>query len=120
LLFHVISESKIRPSITEIGDFEASRPACRFRPGGPRANKLACVVPGGREYWRQQKREEWMNRLIRAFGVAALFFLAATASGRAEPVLPVAAAPEDVGLSSSQLARIEALTQKYVDSGRVP
>ena len=61
-----------------------------------------------------------MNRLIRAFGVAALFFLAATASGRAEPVLHVAAAPEDVGLSSAQLARIEAMTQKYVDSGLVP
>ena len=61
-----------------------------------------------------------MNRLIRAFGVAALFFLAATASSRAEPVLPVAAAPEDVGLSSAQLARIEAVTQKYVDSGLVP
>ena len=61
-----------------------------------------------------------MNRLIRAFGVAALFFLAATASSRAEPVLPVAAAPEDVGLSSAQLARIEAMTQKYVDSGLVP
>jgi CubicO group peptidase (beta-lactamase class C family) len=61
-----------------------------------------------------------MNRLIRAFGVAALFFLAATASGRSEPVLPVAAAPEDVGLSSAQLARIEAMTQKYVDSGLVP
>ena len=38
----------------------------------------------------------------------------------ADPVLPVAAAPEDVGLSSSQLARIEAVTQKYVDSGLVP
>ena len=61
-----------------------------------------------------------MNRLIRAFGVATLFFLAATASSRAELVLPVAAAPEDVGLSSAQLARIEALTQKYVDSGLVP
>ena len=61
-----------------------------------------------------------MNRLIRAFGVAALFFLAATASSRAESVLPVAAAPEDVGLSSAQLARIEAVTQKYVDSGLVP
>ena len=61
-----------------------------------------------------------MNRLIRALGVAALFFLAATASSRAEPVLPVAAAPEDVGLSSAQLARIEALTQKYIDSGLVP
>jgi len=35
-------------------------------------------------------------------------------------ILPIAAAPEDVGLSSAQLARIEAVTQKYVDSGLVP
>ena len=65
-----------------------------------------------------------MNRLIRAFGASALFlalfFLATTVSSWADPILPVAAAPEDVGLSSSQLARIEALTQKYVDSGLVP
>lgn len=60
-----------------------------------------------------------MNRLIR-YSVSALFFLAATASGWADPILPVAAAPEDVGLSSAQLARIEAVTQKYVDSGLVP
>ncbi|HEY9453204.1 MAG TPA: serine hydrolase domain-containing protein [Bradyrhizobium sp.] len=35
-------------------------------------------------------------------------------------MLPLAGAPEDVGLSSSQLARIEAVTQKYVESGTVP
>ena len=61
-----------------------------------------------------------MNRLIRAFSASALFILAATAGSSADPVLPVAAAPEDVGLSSSQLARIEAVTRKYVDSGLVP
>ena len=61
-----------------------------------------------------------MNRLIRAVSASGLFLLAATVSSWAEPVLPVAAAPEDVGLSSSQLARIEATTQKYVDSGLVP
>ena len=61
-----------------------------------------------------------MNRLIRAVSASTLFFLAATVSSWADPVLPVAAAPEDVGLSSSQLARIEALTQKYVETGLVP
>src|SRR4029079_1699232 len=61
-----------------------------------------------------------MNRLIRALGASALFVVAATVGSWADPVLPVAAAPEDVGLSSSQLARIEATTQKYVDSGLVP
>ena len=52
-----------------------------------------------------------MNHLIRALGASALFFLAATVSGWADPVPPIAAAPEDVGLSSSQLARIEAVTR---------
>ena len=47
-----------------------------------------------------------MNRLIRAFSASALFILAATVGSWADPILPVAAAPEDVGLSSSQLARI--------------
>src|SRR3954469_5574091 len=61
-----------------------------------------------------------MNRRIRTFSAAAVFFLAAAVTSRADPVLPVAAAPEDVGLSSSQLARIEAVTQKYVESGLVP
>lgn len=61
-----------------------------------------------------------MNRLIRACSASTLFFLVATVSGWADSILPVAAAPEDVGLSSAQLARIEAVTQKYVDSGLVP
>src|SRR6187551_3362635 len=61
-----------------------------------------------------------MNRLIRAFGASALFILAATGNSWADPVLPMAVTPEDVGLSSNQLARIEAVTQKYVESGLVP
>ena len=61
-----------------------------------------------------------MNRLIRAFGASALFVLAATGNSWADPVLPMAVTPEDVGLSSSQLARIEAVTQKYVETGLVP
>ncbi len=35
-------------------------------------------------------------------------------------VLPMAAKPEDVGLSSAQLKRIEAATQKHIDDGLVP
>ena len=67
-----------------------------------------------------------MNRVIRALSASSLFVLAAAlvlavpGNSWADPVLPVAVAPEDVGLSSGQLARIEAVTQKYVDSGLVP
>ncbi len=64
-----------------------------------------------------------MNRLMRVLGVlgaAALFAFASIGSTWADPLLPVAAAPEDVGLSSAQLARIEATTEKYVESGLVP
>jgi CubicO group peptidase (beta-lactamase class C family) len=61
-----------------------------------------------------------MNGLIRALCAATLFICASVASVRADPVLPLAGAPEDVGLSSSQLDRIEAVTQKYVESGTVP
>ncbi|WP_439613575.1 serine hydrolase domain-containing protein, partial [Reyranella sp.] len=35
-------------------------------------------------------------------------------------VLPMAAKPEDVGLSSMQLKRIETATQKHIDDGLVP
>jgi len=61
-----------------------------------------------------------MNRLIRACGASALFVLAATGNSWADPVLPMAVTPEDVGLSSSQLARIEAVTRKHVETGLVP
>jgi CubicO group peptidase (beta-lactamase class C family) len=68
-----------------------------------------------------QKREECMTgRLVRTLCVSALVACASAGLGSAEPVLPFAVAPEAVGLSSSQLARIEAVTQKHVESGVVP
>ena len=52
----------------------------------------------------------------------ALLLLAFVTVGtvRADPVLPIAAAPEEVGLSSAQLARLEAVTQRHVETGLVP
>lgn len=61
-----------------------------------------------------------MNGLIRGFCASTLVVCVSVGSAWADPVLPLAAAPEDVGLSSSQLARIEAVTQKHVESGTVP
>lgn len=61
-----------------------------------------------------------MISLVRTLGVSALVACASAGLAWAEPVLPFAAAPEAVGLSSSQLARIEAVTQKHVESGVVP
>jgi CubicO group peptidase (beta-lactamase class C family) len=81
---------------------------------------MACVVPAVREYWPKQKREELMIRLGRALGVPALLAIVAIGNAWADPVLPMAAAPEDVGLSSSQLKRIEDVTQKHIDAGLVP
>lgn len=49
--------------------------------------------------------------------------LAAVATGaRAETplALPMAATPEEVGLSSTQLKRLEAVTRQHIDSGLVP
>jgi CubicO group peptidase (beta-lactamase class C family) len=58
----------------------------------------------------------------RIHGLGALLLLAFVTVGtvRADPVLPVAASPEEVGLSSAQLARIEAVTQRHVETGLVP
>jgi CubicO group peptidase (beta-lactamase class C family) len=44
----------------------------------------------------------------------------ATAAHAENGVLPMAGKPEDVGLSSAQLKRLEEATQKHVDSGLVP
>lgn len=52
-------------------------------------------------------------------GVLALLSATTAAQAQAE-ALPRAARPEDVGLSSAQLKRIEEVTQKHVDSGLVP
>lgn len=60
-----------------------------------------------------------MTRLRPALSVLAL--LAFTTTAHAEgPALPRAATPEEVGLSSAQLKRLEEVTQKHVDSGLVP
>lgn len=58
----------------------------------------------------------------RGLGLCALLLLvlATAGTGRAEPILPMAATPEEVGLSSAQLARIEAVTQRHVETGIVP
>ena len=44
----------------------------------------------------------------------------ATAAHAENGVPPMAGKPEDVGLSSAQLKRLEEVTQKHVDSGLVP
>ena len=65
-----------------------------------------------------------MGRQVRVAGALFLTFfltnLPFVGNARAEPVLSIAPMPEDVGLSSDQLARIEAVTQKHIDSGVVP
>jgi CubicO group peptidase (beta-lactamase class C family) len=58
-----------------------------------------------------------MIRISGAFGALALLAVATAGTGWAEPVLPVAAAPQGVGLSSSQLARIEEVTQRHIETG---
>jgi CubicO group peptidase (beta-lactamase class C family) len=58
----------------------------------------------------------------RIHGLCAILLFAFVTAGtvRADPVLPMAASPEEVGLSSAQLARIEAVTQRHVETGLVP
>ncbi len=53
--------------------------------------------------------------------IAVLVLLSAASTAQAENgVLPMASKPEDVGLSSGQLKRLEEVTQKHIDSGLVP
>ena len=58
----------------------------------------------------------------RIHGLCAILLLAFVTAGsvQADPVLPMAASPEEVGLSAAQLARIEAVTQRHVETGLVP
>jgi CubicO group peptidase (beta-lactamase class C family) len=59
-----------------------------------------------------------MSRIVFAVGLA---FVALAASAHAENgTLPMAGKPEEVGLSSIQLKRLEAVTQKHIDEGLVP
>jgi CubicO group peptidase (beta-lactamase class C family) len=44
----------------------------------------------------------------------------ATAAHAENGILPMASKPEEVGLSSTQLKRLEEATQKHIDEGLVP
>ncbi len=74
---------------------------------------LAQKIPGDTPYDESCGR----GRGLASFAFAGSLALPAQAQ---EWVLPMAAKPEDVGLSSTQLKRLEAATQKHVDDGLVP
>jgi CubicO group peptidase (beta-lactamase class C family) len=57
-----------------------------------------------------------MRKAVLAFG---LLFLATTAHAE-NGILPMASKPEEVGLSSAQLKRLEDVTRAHVESGLVP
>jgi CubicO group peptidase (beta-lactamase class C family) len=59
-----------------------------------------------------------MNGRTLSASVVALCLLAGQV--HAEPPLPMATSPEEVGLSSAQLARIEAVTREHIDTGLMP
>jgi CubicO group peptidase (beta-lactamase class C family) len=59
-----------------------------------------------------------MNVLRRSLVVLALASVAGTA--QAQLPLPMAAKPEEVGLSSTQLKRLEAVTKQHIDEGLMP
>jgi CubicO group peptidase (beta-lactamase class C family) len=67
------------------------------------------------------KEEEAMTGLSRRFAIVLLSFAAAIpAALHAETPTPTAGKPEDVGLSSAQLKRLEAATRKNIDDGLMP
>jgi CubicO group peptidase (beta-lactamase class C family) len=57
-----------------------------------------------------------MKKIILALSVAAI----ATSAHAENGILPMASKPEEVGLSSTQLKRLEEVTQKHIDEGLVP
>jgi CubicO group peptidase (beta-lactamase class C family) len=62
-----------------------------------------------------------MSNLSRRFAIALLSCAAAMpAALHAETPAPMAGKPEDVGLSSAQLKRLEAATKKNIDDGLMP
>jgi CubicO group peptidase (beta-lactamase class C family) len=61
-----------------------------------------------------------MGHLVRVASALFLAVLVVAGKASADPLLAIAAMPEEVGLSSDQLARIEAVTQKHIDAGVVP
>src|SRR4051812_31631755 len=58
-----------------------------------------------------------LGRFIAAFLLVTAIGIAAA---RAEMPLPMATTPEEVGLSSERLARIEAATEEHIKSGILP
>jgi len=58
-----------------------------------------------------------MKNAVVAFALA---FVAAATAHAENGVLPMASKPEEVGLSSAQLKRLEEVTQKHIDEGLVP
>jgi CubicO group peptidase (beta-lactamase class C family) len=62
-----------------------------------------------------------MKMMKGALLAAALTTMAATATtAHAQLALPMAASPEEVGLSSAQLKKLEAVTKAHIDEGLVP
>jgi CubicO group peptidase (beta-lactamase class C family) len=59
-----------------------------------------------------------MNVLKRSLAVLALVTVTGTA--QAQLALPMAASPEEVGLSSVQLKKLEAVTKAHIDGGLLP
>jgi CubicO group peptidase (beta-lactamase class C family) len=60
-----------------------------------------------------------MNGLHSAL-CALVFSLVVTAAHAENGILPMASKPEEVGLSSTQLKRLEEVTQRHIDEGLVP
>jgi CubicO group peptidase (beta-lactamase class C family) len=67
---------------------------------------------------KKKEGRDAMNFMKSALLAAALISVAATAE--AQLALPMAASPEEVGLSSAQLKRLEAVTKAHIDAGLVP
>jgi CubicO group peptidase (beta-lactamase class C family) len=58
--------------------------------------------------------------MLRRLTLGALALVSAAGIARAETPVPMAASPEEVGLSSVQLKRLEEVTKQHVESGLVP
>ena len=67
----------------------------------------------------KSKREKRNMKTI-ARGLAMLALVSLTGAAHAQLALPMAASPEEVGLSSVQLKRLEAVTKAHIDEGLLP
>lgn len=65
-------------------------------------------------------RTHHLDSRTRWIGLALSTLVALATAGRAAGGMPRAGSPEEVGLSSAQLARIEAVTQEHMNAGLVP